>query len=191
MYQAPISAYPTAKLMICTNHRPKWRDTSEAVWRRMIEVQFNNVVPKNKIDLNLAEKIKKTELSGVLAWAVDGLRMLQHFGKFIEPESIKNAIEEYKRELFPELNFFEDHLEETVNEECFASCKEVRDAYERYCKSGNYGVKNDTNFGKAIKKKFPKTERVRVSKSGQRHWIYQGIRIKIDSEYLNQSGKNE
>jgi putative DNA primase/helicase len=185
LYSDPFEAYPTAKILICTNHLPKFKDTSEGVLRRMKLVQFNHVFRGSEKDSTLKKRIIATEMPGVLYWAIEGAFSLQASGQFIEPKTSAEGIVNYKKEMFPELTFFEEHLEATENEALFATCKQVRNAYEMYCKEGGFGVKNDKNFGKALKKKFPNCERKKARRGGTVTWIYYGIKIKTESEYLN------
>jgi P4 family phage/plasmid primase-like protien len=181
LYQAPFSAYPTAKLMISTNHLPKFKDTSEGIWRRLIVVPFNYVVPDPVA--GLSEIIARSEMPGVLAWALRGAKSILETGKFIEPEACRQSLAEYKNEMFPERVFLLDNFEETENVDLFVTCKAVKRAYEKWAKDANYGVKNDRNFGNSVRSVFPKVDRLRVMKGGQRIYYYYGLTMKTDSEY--------
>jgi putative DNA primase/helicase len=185
IYKEPFSAYPTAKIIITTNHLPKFKDSSEGVWRRMLLVPFQCVIPKEKVVLGLQEKIIANEMPGVLAWALEGARSLIN-GKFLVPEACRTAVTEYKKEMHPEYSFLEENFETTMFPDFYVSCKTVRNCYETWCKSNGYtGIKNENNLGKAVKKVFTSVDRERGRMRGQLQWFYKGLRIKPDSEFAS------
>jgi putative DNA primase/helicase len=188
-YKPPISDYPTAKVMITSNHRPPFKDTSDGVWRRILMLEFN-CVPKHVIH-GLSDIIAKTELPGVLAWALKGIKSLQENGDFCIPTCMKQDIEEYKNEAHPERKFILDNFEKTDNQDHNPLCKTVRKLYEMYANENNYGLKNEHNFGKSMRSVYPFIERVRRRKGGTLVYVYDGIRIKTDSEYYDTFMKME
>ena len=64
-------------------------------------------------------------------------------------------------------------------------CKQVRKAYEAFCRDNNFGVENETNFGKCVRKLFPTVRRQRVWRNDCRQYAYVGLKVKPDSEYYN------
>ncbi len=51
----PISARPTAKLMAAWNKRPRFKDRSYGLWRRMILVPFNRQIPPERRVMGMDE----------------------------------------------------------------------------------------------------------------------------------------
>ena len=93
LYQNPFLAYPTAKIMICTNHLPKFTDTSEGIWTRMLLMPLKKVFVGDEIDPFLAQKIIENEMGGVLKWALEGARKLkQNCQKFYVPDASREAL---------------------------------------------------------------------------------------------------
>jgi putative DNA primase/helicase len=45
-----IERYPTARLILATNNRPRFRDRSMGIWRRILLVPFRFTVPPTKQD---------------------------------------------------------------------------------------------------------------------------------------------
>lgn len=62
---------PTWKITISTNHRPRISGGDYGIWRRVVLVPFNNIVPVPKQDPKLMEKLW-AEAEGILAWVVAG-----------------------------------------------------------------------------------------------------------------------
>jgi len=185
MYERPFTAYPTAKIIIATNELPRFRDTSEGVWRRMLLAPFDNVVPEEQRDKRLKAKIKAKELGGVLEWAIEGARRLINQGGFTIPDVSKRTLEQYKRESHPEIYFIEENLvyNSMLGATMSLSTTDVRIAYEQYCKDNGYRPKNDVNFGKMLRKMFPSAERKQVQRAGQRLYVYLGLTWAEDSAY--------
>lgn len=183
LYQQPYSAYPTAKIMIATNKLPRFVDTSNGIWRRMLLVPFDAVIPEDKQDRHLAEKIKATEMSGVLKWALEGLRSLKEMGGFIEPKACQQALAQYKREMNPLVVFLEENFEPSSCELDKVETKQLRTWYEQWCNDHGYKPKNDTNVGMQIKKLWPQIEKKQLRQGGDRSRYYVGMKLKNDSEF--------
>ena len=71
--KADITFQPTHKLVMVGNHMPEVRDMSHGMWRRMLLIPFNQVIPDTAQDPDLLVKLK-AEGAGVLNWALTGLR---------------------------------------------------------------------------------------------------------------------
>lgn len=186
LYHDSFSAYPTAKIMFATNELPRFRDTSNGIWRRMLLVPFNAVIPEDKQDRNLVEKIKKTEMSGVLNWALEGYVSLQEMGCFIKPKACKCALEQYKRDVNPLIVFLEENFELTKSEFDKIETQKLRDSYEQWCRDHGHRPKNDTNVGIQINKSWPSVEKKRLRKGMGRSMYYTKLKLKDDSEYNNE-----
>jgi len=86
---------PTFKLMIAANHKPQVRDDTDSFWDRLALIPFNTRIPDGKVDPHLRAKFKQ-ELSGILAWAVEGCLKWQKDG-IAKPDAIKAATDDYRR----------------------------------------------------------------------------------------------
>jgi putative DNA primase/helicase len=52
-------ARPFCKIIFSANDMPKIADTSNGIFRRLLLIDFDNVVPDSKIDADLREKVKE------------------------------------------------------------------------------------------------------------------------------------
>jgi len=77
---------PTHTLIMLSNYRPQADSTDAALWRRVQLVPFDVVIPEEKQDRELAEKIKAEESSGLLRWIVEGALEWQKQG--LDPPDI-------------------------------------------------------------------------------------------------------
>ncbi|NPV90533.1 MAG: DNA primase [Firmicutes bacterium] len=104
---------PEFKVFIATNHKPEVRGTDLGIWRRIRLVPFNVTIPDHEQDKNLTEKLK-TELPGILAWAVEGCLAWQREGLGI-PEEVRHATEDYRAEMDVLAGFLEERCVSTIS----------------------------------------------------------------------------
>ncbi len=87
--------YPSFKLTISGNYRPKITGADEGIWRRVTLVPFTVWIEKpNK---RLAAELLASEASGILNWMLDGLRDWLDRG-LVAPEEVRTATAEYRRD---------------------------------------------------------------------------------------------
>ncbi len=184
MYGKPFSAYPTAKIMILTNHLPAFTDTSNGIWRRLLVAPFDYVVPDDKKIEGFANQIIKTEMSGVLAWALAGARSLMKYG-FIIPEKCKQVAAIHRLESVPEIQFMQENIEACDPDEIWGriSCSQFREAYVKFCKEQGVLPKGVRNLSKTIRKLFPLSERKRGRADGDLGYFYYGLKVQDGSIY--------
>ncbi|MBW8365807.1 MAG: PriCT-2 domain-containing protein [Rhizobium sp.] len=106
--KADITFVPTHKLVIVGNHRPEITDNSFGMWRRVALVPFEVTVPESARDAGLLGKLK-AEGSGILNWALKGLRMWLADGLAI-PQKIEAATAAYRED--------QDVLGDWINDHC-------------------------------------------------------------------------
>lgn len=98
LYGEPFEFAPSFKLILLSNVRPTIRGQDEGIWRRIILVPFEQVIPpdkrrpKNEVIAEL-----RAESAGILNWMLDGLLMFREQGLAI-PESIRAATNDYRAE---------------------------------------------------------------------------------------------
>jgi len=100
--------WPTHKVVLACNHKPVIRGTDHAMWRRIKLVPFKVVIPPEKRDRQLPEKLK-AERPGILAWLVRGCLDWQKYG-LGEPKAVVEATSNYACD--------EDTLGQFVSECC-------------------------------------------------------------------------
>ena len=96
IFQEPFRYLPQFKLWLAGNHRPVIKGTDLAIWRRIKLVPFAVTIPEAERDRDLQDKLR-TELSGILRWAVTGCLLWQKHG-LQPPEKVNVATLEYRRE---------------------------------------------------------------------------------------------
>jgi P4 family phage/plasmid primase-like protien len=169
---AGVECYPTAKLVLATNSRPRFRDRSQGIWRRMILLPFRYTVPPERKDRKLVSKLK-AELPGIFLWALEGLKRLRANGHFTEPAACREVLEEYRLESNPARVFLTENMSFLPGES--VRCADVYKNYLEWSKQSGFEPLNVAQFGKEVSKQFPSVKRIRMTKKDDRAWRYAGL----------------
>jgi len=192
----PISAKPTAKLMCAWNTRPRIKDKTSGMWRRMIVVPFNRQITKDEKVRGMDDFnwwLKQGEVPGILRWAIAGLDRLREQEDFTMSDTIEKAIEDYKEEVNPTLRFLKEHVamlpperiaEEIVKDESLQYAIDANELFAKYVKwCEEEGVKplSRNNFGLQIKRRFGDL-RQRRRGEWERYYVYRLLCYKGNDE---------
>lgn len=183
---APISARPTAKLMAAWNGRPRIKDKSMGLWRRMLLVPFNKKIEDHRKVLGMDTPgwwLKQGEAPGILLWAIAGLYRLRQQGGFTRSIAADAAVYEYREESNPAMRFFNEYVTflspEILAEEIKKDLADQRgvkadDLYLRYkewCREESISPLAKQNFGKQIMRQFGDLKHRRGTR-GNRYFVY-------------------
>jgi putative DNA primase/helicase len=133
LYKEEFEFVPQFKLWLAANDAPKVKDNDEALWRRILHVPFECVIPKEDRDPNIKATLRDTKDSGpaILAWIVKGVLKWQEKG-LVVPEVIEASTEEYRQSQDPLRDFFDDECE--FDPMVYVGVVELRSAYEQWVK---------------------------------------------------------
>lgn len=140
---------PKFKIFFTTNHKPIVKGNDEGIWRRIKLIPFTVTIPKEEIDMELPEKLRK-ELSGILKWAVEGCLKWQREG-LGEPEEVKQATQGYKDEMDILGQFLSDHC--VVRAGARVSAKNIYDAYKNWCEENGEYVLSSRKFNRRLEER--------------------------------------
>lgn len=110
LYQDWIEFDPSHTVLMVTNHPPQVSGDDEALWRRLRVIRFDVVVPRDRRDPHLADRLR-VDAEAILAWAVDGLGDYQD-GGLDEPDAVDVATGDYRRK--------SDHVGRFIAECCLS-----------------------------------------------------------------------
>ena len=133
LYQEAFDFAPTFKLWLAANHAPRVRDNDTAIWRRILRVPFEKVVPKEKRDPTVKARLRDPDVSGpaILAWAVEGCLRWQEEGLKV-PQVVEKATEAYRADMDPLKDFLEERCELGTGGWVLSSA--LRSSYEDWAK---------------------------------------------------------
>lgn len=117
---------PQFKLWLSTNNKPVIKGADDAIWRRIMFVEFPVQIPKEERDELLRDKLL-AEATGILAWLVRGCRQWQEEG-LDPPEEVLEATAQYRAEM--------DILADFIADKCLVApgmMASAADLYHAYC----------------------------------------------------------
>jgi putative DNA primase/helicase len=168
----PTTFRPQFTLWMFGNEKPKIADASEGMWRRVRLIEFNQVIPKADRDPDFAEKLE-AELSGVLNWALDGLKRVQQRG-LIVPEAVSVSTASYRAEQDTLSGFLADMCEQSPT--AFVPRTELWEAWKAYCVELGEPEGTQEVFNLKLRKQGPKDTRQYIG--GRQTRVWEGLRLK-------------
>lgn len=165
LYGDEFEYRPEFKLWLATNHKPTIRGTDLGIWRRIHIIPFTKIIPEEKVDKNLGEKLRE-EMPDILAWAMEGYRLWKYEGLH-KPKAVEDSVKEYRSEM--------DVLATFLDSEDVIEGGEVKSAvlYAVYCQwaatNNEYKMPN-RKFALEMGKRYRKVHKA----SGD---YYQGISV--------------
>jgi putative DNA primase/helicase len=146
LYKEFFEYKPTYKIFLATNHKPTIHGTEIAIWRRIMPIEFNVVIPEKERDKELISKLKK-EKSGILNWAIEGLMEWRKHGLNL-PNEVILAREKYRAEM--------DHISEFLKECCVegpgakAPSDLLYEVYTKWCLDNEQHALEKNDFGRKL-----------------------------------------
>ncbi|QGG47404.1 phage/plasmid primase, P4 family [Heliorestis convoluta] len=126
----------------CMNRLPKFGgDDGQWVYDRIMQVNCNNVIPKEKQDKFLLDKMY-AERDGIVHKAIMALtQVIKNGYTFTEPQCVEKAREVYMAENNTVIAFFTECMEERPLGKIKDSCTTGRvfDVYKAWCMDNNHG----------------------------------------------------
>lgn len=96
LHRMPITFKPSHSAFMATNFTPEVDGSDQALFRRLKIIPFDVVIPKDKRDPTLGQRLEE-DADSVLTWAVEGLKAY-HARGLDEPAAIAGATTEYQHE---------------------------------------------------------------------------------------------
>jgi len=132
IFQRSFTFDPSHKLWFYGNHRPVITGQDFGIWRRIMLIPFTVTIPAEQ--RKPAEELKnlfRSELPGILRWAIDGFYTWKHEGGLSAPSVVSGAVASYRTEM-DNLGAFIDAALEAVPGACITQ-KEVYRLYKAWC----------------------------------------------------------
>lgn len=172
---------PRFKIWVSGNHKPEIRGNDEGIWRRMKLVPFTASMNEDMKILDY-EQILVEELSGILNWALTGLRDWAQLGQLGTPEAVRKATAEYREE--------EDKVLQWINDCCIQDEEAETDSGDLFASWSAWAIRNGfepgntTRFGRDLNTKgFVLADgRKQVRINGKRARLRVGMRLRTGYE---------
>ncbi|WP_143668807.1 DNA primase family protein [Streptomyces sp. b62] len=168
MHKNPITFDPSHALVMLTNHLPAVSGDDPAVWRRILVVPFDVVIPPEDRDGGLPDRLKKAA-PAVLAWIYEGWLSYQEQQGLNPPEVIRVRTQEYQASS-DVLGRFLD--EKTIkNPHGIVKARELFTAWAAWCSASGEQPGTEKGFAESLGRRGYTKKRVT---SGQ---VYPGLLI--------------
>lgn len=131
LYKPPVEWVPSHQILYVTNHLPKVHGDDPAVWRRIRVIPFDVVIPDEKKDVTLKDRLI-LDADAILSWAIEGYFDYRD-GGMRAPESVTRATSDYQQK--------SDVMSRFVSDECLvspaatATTRELFSAWERWSRT--------------------------------------------------------
>ena len=171
-YQDPWSMPPSAKFLMVANRRPNLDALDSGLKRRVVIIECGEAVPKQKRDVDLAEKLR-SEKSGILNWLLAGWSEVRRSGLDI-PAVVQEASSQFFNDRNELSAFWEECVAKTPGEK--VPVGELYQAYCSYCAQEAVKARGQREFGQLLRT-ILKVEQSRTGST--RYW--KGISLNLGS----------
>jgi putative DNA primase/helicase len=173
MYRDLFEFRPAFKLWLAANHRPKVNGDDEAMWRRILQIPFTNVVPPDQRDPSLKRALTADPdvRSAILTWAVQGCLEWQQHGLGI-PAAVRDYTAEYRAENDPLADWLTDCC--ALTPDAATSAGDLRASYEHHAQRNGDRPISSRKFGEALRARGCTPHR---GAQGRRGW--NGIALQV------------
>jgi len=170
-----------ARLCFATNNFPKFNDTSQGVYRRLLVLYFKQSF-EGREDTALLDKLL-TELPGIFQWSLTGYKRLQPRGRFEIPLEMLEAIEDMKRHSSSVASFITDCCDrgtepDEMGVEPYVSNREIYDAYKEFCRDNSLRPFSSISFFKELRRILPDCEFTSRWLNGGSQKIIVGVKLR-------------
>jgi putative DNA primase/helicase len=164
----------TLQDMMMSNELPDMRDASGALAKRYVVLTLTKSWLGQE-DTSLSARLR-AELPGILLWALQGLARLLQRGKFLQPTSSAQTIEELEAMTSPIKAFVAERCE--FKSQAKVTVAALFDAWRSWCASTGYPhAGNVQSFGKNLRAAFPEIETTRPQEDLTRERCYKGVAL--------------
>src|SRR5690554_3369209 len=159
-YGEPFTLTNYGKLIFNCNQLPTSVENTHAFFRRFLIIPFEVTIPKEKQDKKLAQKIIKSELSGVLNRVLEGLKRILEQESFTESETSDEIINNYITVSDTVSMYIDEMGYESADEIVIAST--LFEEYKSFCLDSGYNPIGKHTFNQRLKSRGFKIERRNV-----------------------------
>jgi putative DNA primase/helicase len=163
------------RFVILTNELPKLGDASGALASRFIMLLMSKSF-YGREDRGLTDKLL-TELPGILNWSLEGWAALKRAGRFSQPASAAQALQQLEDLSSPIGAFVRERCE--IDAAFSVGTSDVFNAWVEWC-AGQRREHPGTvqNFGRDLGAAVPGLTTVQIGPRGERVRVYQGLQLK-------------
>lgn len=180
LYKEHFEFVPEFKPTIATNYKPDIIGQDYGIWRRVFLVPFTVTIPESEREQNIHARLLRDEASGILNWALAGLREQQKQG-LNPPPKIQAATQAYREEQDTVGQFLTEKYDIELQQAQLGrdtlyqvSARELYAAYNLWAKEAGYKPQAQKRLGQNLVRRGLKSGR---DEHGRIVWF--GLRRKV------------
>jgi putative DNA primase/helicase len=173
----PFTYNPQYKMWLMSNYEPVIKGSDWGIWRRVKKIPWNYTITETEKDSQLPEKLK-AEASGILNWALAGLKRYVESGNRLPPcKAVEDATAKYRKDMDIIGRFADDCL-------CFkptavAMGPELYKAYSSWCRENGTLAMGSRRFYAEWRKRYEQLTERPVRGVSQ----FEGVGLLIEGRY--------
>lgn len=169
LYAEAFDFTPTHKLWIRGNHLPGAHDAGDGFWRRLIVIPFTVQLAEADRVTDLDRQLIDSELSGILAWAVEGCQAWQKQGLNV-PQSLQSRIDQYRTET----DLLGQWVEECLLEDAHgkATVASAYSSFQMFCREQGVSTPSKRQFISDLAER-----KIETSKAAKGKRVFKGFRV--------------
>ena len=181
LHENDFEFYPEFKLTINTNYLPRIDDLTLFKSDRIHVVPFERHFSREERDPKLKAALSTPEaLSGILNWAIAGLKDFNENGLRISPKMM-DAVREYERSSDKLGRFIEECLQEHEDPGHRIKASEAYDEYTAWCRRNGVFAEGKTRWREGLRDRGIEVRRGRPSAGGSQTDVITGRDLVPDS----------
>jgi putative DNA primase/helicase len=173
MYGNPEQMRITGKMWFSANSKPTIEDSTNAFWRRIIVIPFENIIPNEDRVMSIQNKLVADEGPGILAWMVRGCELWQQEGL----KKTRRMVEEvaaYKSDMDVFSEFITDHI--VVDTGSSVAARQLYNCYREWAEKAGMRALGNRRFPEEMVAHAFR----RVRRNNGNFWL--GIRLRTESD---------
>lgn len=152
LHQEEIEFYVVGKIILNTNYTPHVNDLTVFDSDRAVVVNFENQFKGDKQDITLKDRLKTSKYANqFFYWALDGLKAYRKAGRLLLPQSVRQAVEEYRKKSDQIAQFLDDCTEPDPDGKIKGSY--LYTIYESWSGAGNLQHVSKLDFFEELRRK--------------------------------------
>jgi len=174
-HKNPFDFLNTAKLLWACNKLPAASEDTIAYYRRFIILNFNKLFIGDKADTQILKKLTTPqELSGLLNYALEGLKRLLEKQQFSHSQSIEETRAQYIRTADSCQAFIEEMIEIDTNPNAIITDEVFYQNYVSYCNTHKLPIRKKAQLTISMQKNCPEAKHTnqRIQGKVTRAWQY-------------------
>jgi len=167
-HKTPFDFLNTAKMLWACNKLPQASEDTIAYYRRFVILLMNKYFLDEKADIRLLDKLTTpSELSGLLNYALEGLKRLLAQGRFSSSTTIEQTRQQYIRTADSCLAFIEETTIIDTDPDVALSDEIIYSNYVNFCRNNKLPIQKKAQLTITMQKTRPEAKHTVVRLDGK------------------------